>query len=97
MHNDDKVEAAVKEIFPHIKDIYVSPQRTTRGYYLQNWMKEYGFTLKDFIINDKYVVLSTTGFTYEFDKLEDNMFLNYEEFEHCSIYDDDEDIKEDES
>jgi len=84
LYNDNYVEGVVKEIFPHITDVKIPAQRYTRKYYLKYWMEKYKFSLKDFIINDKYTVLSCTGCGREFYDLDANGLIDWDEIEYCS-------------
>lgn len=87
MHNDEYVESVIKEIFPHIKEVQMCSGSYCNGNYLRIWMEKYNFTLKDFILNDKYVVLNCTGyFCNEFESLIDNALINWDELEYCSEY-----------
>lgn len=87
MHNDEIVEAVLKEIFPHIKNVKMYPCNYSSNNYLRIWMDKYNFTLKDFILNDKYVVLNCTGDFYnEFESLYDNALIDWDNIEYCSEY-----------
>lgn len=87
MHNDEYVESVIKEIFPHIKNVKMCSSSYCNGNYLRIWMEKYNFTLKDFILNDKYIVLNCTGyFCKEFESLANNALINWDELEYCSEY-----------
>lgn len=87
MHNDSSIDAMVKEIFPEVTGTIIVPaNRCTNKYYLQHWMEEYGFSLKDFWLNDKYIVCCDNPNHHFMDDLVDNGLIDWEAVEYCSEY-----------
>ena len=56
-YNDEEVKNILIELFPEVKEIMLPYDRAHRGYNLRNWFEKYHITLKEFLINTKYIVV----------------------------------------
>ena len=56
-YNDDEIKQILFELFPEVKEITFPYDRAHRGYNLRNWFEKYHITLKEFLINTKYIVV----------------------------------------
>lgn len=56
-YNDEEIKNALLELFPEVKEIILPCDRAHRGYNLRSWCEKYHITLKEFLINTKYIVV----------------------------------------
>ena len=56
-YNDEEIKKILLELFPEVKEITFPYDRSHRGCNLRNWFEKYHITLKDFLINTKYIVV----------------------------------------
>lgn len=56
-YNDEEIKNILLELFPEVKEITFPYDRAHRGYNLRNWFEKYHITLKEFLINTKYIVV----------------------------------------
>ena len=57
LHNDEEIKKILLELFPDVKEILFPYDRAHRGANLQVWFEKYHITLKEFLINSKYIVV----------------------------------------
>ena len=81
LHNDDAILKVINEEFPEITDMCTSSIRYTTKPYLQYWMDKYNFTLKDFIFNNKYIVVSDNSWSHQLIKMVDLGLLDWDNIE----------------
>ena len=88
LYDDSLLLKTTQEIFGEdlVKELEIPSIRFTTKYYLKEWMEKYNFTIKDFLTNRKYVVISDriTEWGGQFGKLVDLGLINWDEIEHCS-------------
>lgn len=89
-YNDHEISDIIRKYIPEISNIYVPSQRQHRGNNLQEWCKKYNFTLEDFLINDKYIVICD----YQDAVANILELFDWANIEHCDIQG--KDITEDE-
>lgn len=58
IHEESKINEMVMKHIPEISQLTVPLIRGTKQPFLVGWMEKYNFTLEDFWLNTKYVVLS---------------------------------------
>lgn len=80
LHNDADVIAVLKWILG-VGEVHVPNKRYTTKNYLKHWMEQYNFTLKDFIIDDKYIVFSNY---WDAEKLLELGLIDIDAFEYIS-------------
>lgn len=56
-YNDEEIKNVLLELFPEVKEIMLPCDRAHRGYNLRSWCEKYHITLKEFLINTKYIVV----------------------------------------
>lgn len=56
-YNDEEIKNILIELFPEVKEIILPYDRAHRGYNLRSWSEKYHITLKEFLINTKYIVV----------------------------------------
>ena len=56
-YNDEEIKNGLLELFPEVKEIMLPCDRAHRGYNLRSWCEKYHITLKEFLINTKYIVV----------------------------------------
>ena len=56
-YNDEEIKNILLELFPEVKEIILPYDRAHRGYNLRSWFEKYHITLKEFLINTKYIVV----------------------------------------
>lgn len=60
-YNDEEIKSILLELFPDVTEIIFPVNRAHRGNNLRSWFKRYNITLKDFLINSKYIVVCDSG------------------------------------
>lgn len=56
-YNDEEIKNILLELFPEVKEIIFPVNRAHRGANLKSWFEKYHITLKEFLINTKYIVV----------------------------------------
>ena len=86
LYNDDLLLKTLQEIFgeDYIQSLDIPSVRYTVDYYLKQWMKQYGFDLKEFLLNRKYIVISDNERFHHFYQLSDLGLINWKDIAHCS-------------
>lgn len=56
-YNDADIEEIIRKYFPEVTKITVPSCRSHKGNNLHEWSKKYNFTLEDFLINEKFVIV----------------------------------------
>ena len=56
-YNDEEIKKILLELFPEVKEITFPYDRAHRGCNLRIWFEKYHITLKEFLINTKYIVV----------------------------------------
>ena len=87
LHEDTMVLNTLKEIIPEVMDVELPNKRFTKAPNLQNWMKDYGFTLKEFLTEKKYVVCADFYYANVLTKLSRLGLLQWDNFEAMSSED----------
>lgn len=57
LYNDEEIKNILLELFPEVKEIMLPYDRAHRGANLRSWFEKYRITLKEFLINTKYIVV----------------------------------------
>lgn len=86
LHNDDFVTSVLKELVSELQGVELPNVRYTIEPTLKNWMREYNFTLKEFLINEKYVVCCDRFNGVTFEKLNELGLVNWDVIEKQSNY-----------
>lgn len=88
LYDDALLLKTAQEIFGAdlVKTIEVPSIRYTTKYYLKNWMEKYNFTLKEFLTNRKYIVISDrmVGWGNKFGELNDLGLIDWDKIEYCT-------------
>lgn len=89
LYNDDLLLSTLKEIsHGYITDINIPSVRYTGQYYIKEWMEKYNLSLKDLLLNKKYVIISDTdGPLNRFDKLNELGLIDWKNIEAFSLED----------
>ncbi len=88
-YNDDEIKNILLELFPEVKTIGFPVDRAHRGNNLRSWFEEYNITLKDFLINSKYIVVCDSWESVN--RLIDLGLFDWEAIEDSSLLEDLED------
>lgn len=86
LHDDRLINEAVNSVLPEIEEVIFPAKRYTNKDYLKYWMMEYDFTLKDFLFDNKYIVVSDIGNMDNVYNLSDLGLLSLEKMSVCSEY-----------
>lgn len=82
--NDEEVAKVIEKIIPEITSINLSTYRGCQDTgLLRNAMKKFNFTLEDFLMNKKYVIVSSCG--RSLDTLDNVGLINWDKFAHYSF------------
>lgn len=82
-YNDEEIKNILLELFPEVKTMEFPVNRAHRGNNLRSWFKKYGITLKDFLINSKYIVICDSRGAI--DNLIDLGLFDWEAVENSSL------------
>lgn len=80
-YNDAEIENIIRKYLPEISSIQVPSQRQHNGNNLREWCKKYNFTLEDFLINDKYIVICD----YQDAIVNILELFDWNNIEHCDV------------
>ena len=86
LHNDEYVTKVFKEIVPEVEKIELPSKRFTEEPTLEHWMKDYNFTLKEFLTNAKYIVCPDYFSSRTFTQLNDLGLVNWENIAYHSNF-----------
>lgn len=84
-YNDEEIKNILLELFPEVKEIIFPVNRAHRGANPRSWFEKYHITLKEFLINTKYIVVCDSY--NAFNKLMDLGLFDWEAIEDSSELD----------
>lgn len=86
LYDDRKLLKAIKKIFPFVNKLDIPAKRYTTEYYLPYWLDKYNIDLVDFLLNDKYIIISAPDWkSTPIDMLSNLGLLNWDNIKYYCI------------
>lgn len=90
LYDDPQIEKLLKKILPaDIKEIVVPTMRSHSGNNLKGWMRQYNFSLEEFLTNEKYIVICDQYNAFR--HIVDLNLINWDNVAESSMLSDEED------
>lgn len=90
LYDDPQIEGLLKKILPvDIKEITVPTARSHSGDNLKCWMRQYNFSLEEFLTNEKYIVICDQYAAFR--HIVDLNLINWDNVAESSMLSDEED------